>query len=82
MTDIMDFNKVLNALIDEKFPNTTRYMAAGGDYLKDVVMELREGNAALQYSPYEMFMKSDHYEETIEEFMKRWETMLNRAEPL
>ena len=42
MTDIGDFIKVLNECIDENFPGTERYMIAGGDFIKDVVLELRK----------------------------------------
>lgn len=77
MTDIHDFIKCLNDIIDEHFPNTTRCIIYGGDFIKDVVVELREENKKLRYSPYELFNKSNNYEYTIEQFVKQWETILH-----
>ncbi len=76
MTDIGDFIKVLNECIDENFPGTERYMIAGGDFIKDVVLELRKDKKRLRYSPYELFYSSDDYEDTIVRFMETWETVL------
>lgn len=76
MTDISDFIKVLNECIDENFPGTERYMIAGGDFIKDVVLELRKDKKRLRYSPYELFYSSDDYEDTIVRFMETWETVL------
>lgn len=77
-TDAHDFNSVLNSIIDEKFPNTERYAISGGDYFKDWVIELREADKALRYSPYELFGKSQNYEETINKFIEQWETILQQ----
>ena len=77
MTDIHDFIECLHDIVDEYFPNTTRYIIYGGDLIKDVVMELREENKKLRYSPYELFIKSNDYEYTIEQFVKQWEEMLH-----
>ncbi len=76
MTDIGDFIKVLNECIDENFPGTERYMIAGGDFIKDVVLELRKDKKRLRYSPYELFYSSDDHEDTIVRFMETWETVL------
>lgn len=76
MTDIGDFIKVLNECIDENFPGTERYMIAGGDFIKDVVLELRKDKKRLRYSSYELFYSSDDYEDTIVRFMETWETVL------
>ena len=76
MTDIHDFINCLNEIVDEDFPNTTRYIIYGGDSIKDVVMELREENKKLRYSPYELFTKSNDYEYTIEQFVKQWKELL------
>ena len=75
-TDMHDFNFFLNDMIDEIFPNTERYQILGGDYFKDVVLDLREDNKSLRYSPYELYMKSFNYEETIEDFIRQWELIL------
>ena len=72
MTTVHDFIKALHNLIEAHFPDTERYIVSGGDYIKDTVMELREGNKRLRYSPYELFSKSENYEDTIEEFIKKW----------
>ena len=77
MTDIHKFIKSLHEIIDEYFPNTTRYMIYGGDYIKDFVMELREDNKKLRYSPYDLFTKSNDYESTVEQFIKQWEEILH-----
>lgn len=77
MSNIHDFINVLNAVIDERFPNTNRYIVDGGDFIKDAVMELREEDKKLKYSPYELFSKSEDCEDTIEKLVEQWETMLN-----
>ena len=76
MTDVHDFIKCLNAIVDEYFPNTERYLINGSDFVKDFVMELREENKKLRYSPYELFTKSNDYEDTIEQFVMQWKEML------
>ena len=35
-----EFTEILNSIIDERFPGTQRYIINGGDYWKDIVMEL------------------------------------------
>ena len=77
MIDIHDFIECLNDIVDERFPNTTRYIIRGGDFIEDVVMELREENRRFRYSPYELFNKSNNYEDTIEQLVGQWETMLH-----
>ena len=76
MSDIHNFIDTLNEIIDERFPDTNRYIVKGGDFIETVIMELRQGNKKLTYSPYEMFSKSKTYEDTIEEFIKQWEYIL------
>lgn len=76
MSNIHEFINVLHSIIDERFPNTNRYIVDGGDFIKDVVMELREEDKKLRYSPYELFSKSEDYEDTIEKLVEQWETML------
>ena len=62
MRNIHDFIKILNEVIDERFPNTSRYIVHGGDSITDVVMELREKDKKLSYSPYELFSNQrKHY---------------------
>ncbi len=77
MSNVHDFINALNTAIDERFPNTNRYIVNGGDFIKDFVIELREDDKKLRYSPYELFNKSDDYEDTIKKLMEQWETMLN-----
>lgn len=77
MIDIHDFIKCLDDTIEEHFPNTERYIIYGGDFIKDVVIELREENKKYRYSPYELFNKSNNYEDTIEQLVKQWDTMLH-----
>ena len=76
MTTIHDFIKILNDFICEMFPHTEIRIISGGDYIKDLVLELREGNKRLRYSPYFMFYKSDDYEKTIEDFLRQWEKLI------
>ena len=75
-TTIHDFISVLNDSIDSRFPNTKRYIVDGGDYINDLVFELREGNKKYRYSPYELYNQSKDYEETIEQFIQIWKGML------
>lgn len=67
-----DFIEVLASVIDEKFPNTQQYIVKAGDDVKDLVMELREKDAKFRYSPYDLFISSDSYEDTIERFLEQW----------
>ena len=76
MSDIYNFIDTLNEIIDERFPDTNRYIVKGGDFIETVIMELRQGEKNLSYSPYEMFIKSKTYEDIIEDFVKIWEGML------
>lgn len=75
-TDVHHFIDVLNELMDERFPETERYLVSGGDYIKDEVFEIRQSGHSLQYSPMEMF-SSGKWEEAINELFERWEMMLN-----
>lgn len=75
MTNVYDFITVLHNMIDEYFPNTEKFIMSGGDYIKDVVMELREGNKTLRYSPYKLFHTSENYENTIESFLDLWKSI-------
>ena len=75
MTNVHDFITVLHNMIEEYFPNTKRVIISGGDYIKDVVMELREGDKKLRYSPYELFHTSENYENTIEAFLDLWKNI-------
>lgn len=77
MSNIHDFIDILNAVIDERFPNTNRYIVYGGDFIKDFILELREGDKKLRYSPYELFSKSEDYEDTIEKLAEQWKSMLD-----
>ena len=73
-----EFNSVLNDIIEERFPNTERYIVASGDYFKDTIIEIRESGKKLRYSPYELYKKSQNYEDTIEEFIAHWRIMLQQ----
>ena len=73
MREIQDCIKYLNEIVDERFPNTTRYIICGGDSIKDVVLELRQENKKLRFSLYGLFIKSNNYKDTIEQFVKQWE---------
>ena len=75
MTSVHDFITVLHNMIDEHFPNTERFIISGGDYIKDMVLELREGDKTLRYSPYELFHTSDDYENTIDAFLDLWKSI-------
>ena len=76
MINIREFIDELNEVLDEQFPNTTRYIVKSGDHLKDVVIELREKERSLRYSPYEFFNKSNKYEDTIEQLVNQWKRIL------
>ncbi len=75
MTSVHDFITVLHNIIEEYFPNTERFIISGGDYIKDTVLELREGDKKLRYSPYELFHTSDDYEKTIDAFLDLWKSI-------
>ena len=63
---------------EQKTMTKDDYVIICGDYYKDLVCELRENGKALRYSPYELYGKSKNYEETIDEFIKQWETVLQQ----
>lgn len=58
MVDLTDFINYLNSSINENFPNTSKYIVNGSDSIKDIIMELREDNKVLRYSPYKLFTES------------------------
>ena len=76
MITIREFIDELNEVLDEQFPYTRRYIVKGGDYIKDFVMELRENEQSLRYSPYELFNKSNAYEDTIDQLIEQWKRIL------
>lgn len=75
MTNVYDFITVLHSMIEEVFPNTERFIMSNGDYIKDVVIELREGDKKLSYSPYELFHTSENYKDTIDAFLDLWKSI-------
>ena len=76
MASIHRFVETLNLRIEEEFPQTERYMIKGGDYIRDVVMELRQGEASFRYSPYELYENADDFEEIIERIVIKWKAIL------
>lgn len=80
MTYIQDFIKCLNEIVDETFPNTKRYIIYNSDHIEDMVLELREENKKLCYSPSNLYSESNNYEETIEQFLKKWESILQQEQ--
>lgn len=72
--DIHDFIAMLHEEIDCRSPNTERFIIKGGDYVWDLVLELREGNHRMQYCPYELFLQADgSYEDIILVLCKKWQ---------
>lgn len=67
---------VLYKVIDETFPNTNKYIVDGSNFIKDAVMELRQEDKKLRYLPYELFCKSEDYEDTMTKLIQQWEVML------
>ena len=80
MADIpfAEFDTFLRDVLKEKFPDTELFIAEGGDYLKDTVMELRQYNARYRYSPWELYKKNSNYECTTEELVVTWEQIVNK----
>jgi len=76
-TNIHNYLDQLNDEIDNRFPNTKRVIISGGDYIKDIVMELREDSNRMQYSPHELFVNSGgNYEESIMELCNAWSRII------
>ena len=73
---IHEFEHVLIELITERFTDTVVRILHGGDYVKDFVFELSKDGKRLEFSPYELYIKSKDYEETIESFLAEWEEVL------
>lgn len=80
MASVHDFINMQNNRMDALFPNTIRRIVAGGDDISELVMELREENKTLRYSPYQLFMQSEEYEETIQGFIEQWQEELRKSE--
>lgn len=80
MTSVHDFINMQNSMMDSLFPNTIRHIVAGGDDISELIIELREGNKTLRYSPYQLFMQSEEYEETIQGFIEQWREELRKSE--
>lgn len=70
------FREVLFELISERFPSTEIYEVKGSDYIKDQVLELRQDGKSLRYSPYEMYISSEDYENAILELLEKWDNLL------
>ena len=75
---VYEFNKKLTNSVKEKFPNTTASVVFGGDFIQDIVIELKENGITMRYSPYELFNSSDDYENTISNFIERWAKILSK----
>ena len=73
---VNQFERVLLEFIEERFPDTIVRILHGGDYAKDFVFELSKDGKRLEFSPYELYIKSKDYEETIESFLEEWEEVL------
>ena len=74
-TSFHDFNAVLLDTLEDlgKFHNIMLLCVSGGDYVKDVVMEIRYKEKKYRYSPYELYLqgkKNNNYEEVIEIFIE------------
>lgn len=70
---IHQFINELNSEIDRKFPNTVRIIINSGDNIEDILIELRENDKKLRYSPYLLFKQSDN---GISELLDKWEKMI------
>lgn len=75
-TSIHDFIALLNEALDSTFPSTERFIIKGGDYVKDLIIELRENDCKYQYSPNDLYHQSENYEDTIENFLAVWKSIL------
>lgn len=76
MINVHEFEHVLYEFIEERFPDTIVRILHGGDYVEDFILELRQDEKKLVFSPYQLFIKSKNYEDTIENFLAEWEEML------
>ena len=78
-TNVHNYIELLNDELDNRFPNTIRVIISGGDFIKNVVMELRENNSKMQYSPYELFINSDgNYEDSIFALCNAWAEIISK----
>ena len=75
-TSIHDFIALLNEALDSAFPDTERFIIKGGDYVKDLIIELRENDCKYQYSPNDLYHQSENYEDTIEDLLDVWKRIL------
>ena len=66
----------LQELVKERFPDTTWYITDGGDYFENVELELRQGDKKMKYRPYELFNKSDSFEDVLEETLEQWKSII------
>ena len=76
MSNIRKFINDLDKSIRDNFPNTQSYIIYNGDSIKDLIIELRENDKRLRYSPYKLYDKSDNYKYTIDKLLKQWRDKL------
>ena len=57
-------------------PRALCIVIKGGDYVKDFIIELRENDRKYQYSPYDLYHQSENYEDTIEDLLDVWKSIL------
>lgn len=73
-----EFYNFLLEVIKEEFPETELFIIKGGDYVQDVVMEFRQNDHRVRYTPYELYQEGylhNNFEEIVEHFI---ETYKNR----
>ena len=58
MISVNEFEHVLYEFIEERFPDTIVLILHGGDYAEDFILELRQDEKKLVFSPYQLFIKS------------------------
>lgn len=75
---VYEFNKKLTEAVKEKYPNTTASVVLNGDFIQDIVIELKENGITMRYSPYELYVCSEDYEQTINDFIGKWTKILTK----
>ncbi|MDT3843431.1 MAG: PHP domain-containing protein [Bacillota bacterium] len=77
--NLHDFINELNQHMDEAFPETERILIKGCDYIKKVVLELRQDGKSLPYSPYALYKSDRDCEAAFHKLSAEWRATLSEV---
>lgn len=77
-TSFHEFYQVLLAEIKENFPNIELYVASGGDYVQDQIIEARYNGKKFRFAPYKLY-KGGNLEEAMIQLLKTCESLTTQS---